>query len=512
MMMAGRQAGLLVVSHAREALVHGAGLLLAGDGVEWTVVNLLSAGDPDAEVLRETGASWGFRVIEAGFTDRGPVPSYSRDAAPLGRLVRDLLAAGRFQVVATHSRGQSREHPFRWHVYNAVVSRARGTKVLGFGPGDRGQRITPPLSGPARDARDRLFGRLGVPPAGLGEVYHPVGGESAEYAALRRLMLHGQIVQPPMGDSPGVLISPFWDIPRDRAETLGRLLQDEAAAGDWYLVMGDTCFCNRPPPPLRPLVRGRFCVDDAERRFFTQHFPDIDCLEVCQSHFLSPERYHPLPGVAKDFDLVYNGRFGWVKRHELLLDALEVLHARGTPLRCLFLYYPKDDADTRETTARVLGRLRNSPLDVTLHTTGARGNDEAQVVELLNRCRFGVLMSPVEGPSLVFAEYLLCDLPVVACATLQGGGLYFLNASNSRLFQGADDLPDVLLWMRDHYRAFQPRASALAQGIGPESGNGRLRQELARHGIHLRSDAEPARRNLSQYPLRALLMDPRPDR
>jgi len=324
-------------------------------------------------------------------------------------------------------------------------------------------------------------------------------------ARWRQRKLHGQIVQYPGPEAPGVLVSPFWDVGERDWDELSNVLRYEGDLANWYIIMGDTCYRNFPPPYMQPYVRARFCVDDPERDFFQKYAPHMDMLHLCQSHVLDENVYRPLSGIEKEFDLVYVARFGWIKRHIELIDALEALHARGHVLKTLFMYYDKDDEDTRNTTAAVRARLAASPIDVTLYTTGGRGNQEATVVQMLNKCRFGVHMSPWEGPSLVFAEYLLCDLPIVADANFRGGGLYFLDETNSLLFTDLPSLPDVLLRMSHEYTRFTPRASAFKREIGVAAGNERFRRELQRHGIMLTTNAVPLKRNLDNFPLRALL-------
>lgn len=481
------------------------GLLIEPQEVGWTVLSLMKEDGPEKDLLRQVTRSVGCTLLEEEFEDRGHQPTYSSYAPQLRRFLQGVLNDRRIDGVVTHSREEFLHHPFRWQVYNAVATCAQNREILCFGAVPERPVITWVVSAETERVKRQVLGRIGIQFVQPVERFHPMFSAADEYEDLRHKVIHGQVIQEPQNGSPGILISPFWEVFPGEMDRLGRLMQDEALVGEWYLIMADTYFCNHPPHYILPMIRGRFCVDETEGRFFAKHFPGIDVLQICQSHMLSADLYRPIPGIKKDFDLVYNARFGYIKRHELLLDALEHLHSRGHNFKVLFMHYPKDNDDTRKTSARILQRIEQSPVDITLFTTGGRGNDEETIVRMLNRCRFGVLMSSVEGPSFVFAEYLLCDLPVVAYGGLKGGGLFFLDETNSRLFEREDDVADALLWMVEHYTELRPRESALAKGIGVLSGNARLRQELAKCGMYVREDAELAERHLSHVSLSSLL-------
>jgi glycosyltransferase involved in cell wall biosynthesis len=445
---------------------------LPHDNIDWTVLALFGngAGHRKVDHVATPGAS--DLVISGNLTDRGWQSRYRDVRGAIALCLRDAEArGGPFAHFATHAFADCDDHPAIWHVANVTADQCRGRPVIS----------------------------LALRAAEAGGT---AGGDQVEAArALLHRPIHGQIVQRPRAGSVGVVVSPFWTIPWELRNVVRRGLMERAHPDDWYVIMADTTFRNLPPSYILPLANARFSVDPAEHAYFRDRCPDLGLLEFCQSQLTPSDIYAPDPGVEKVYDFVYSARICGVKRHIMLVDALARLKAAGHRFRTLFLFYPKDNEDTRATTELVRARVRDAELDVTFHTTGERGNNEAEVAAMLNRCKVGVFMSEEEGPAFAIPEYLLCDLPVVAYAGLRGGGLHFLNADNSRLFEGEEDLPHVLFEVLAARSALRPRGSALAQAIGEGPGNRRFAACLAEQGVVLRDDAEPLRRHLGQFSL-----------
>ncbi len=465
-----RPRGLAIVASRHDYATAWAAL--PHDHIDWTVLALFGngAGRRTAGDVATPGAS--DLLISGDLSDRGWQSRYRDVRGAIAQCLRDAeTRGGPFAHFATHAFADCDDHPAIWHVANVAAGQCRGRPVIS-------------LTLRATDTEGTS------------------GGDQIEAArALLHRRIHGQIVQWPRAGSVGVVVSPFWTIPWELRNVVRRGLMERARPDDWYVIMADTTFRNLPPSYILPLANARFSVDPAERAYFRNRFPDLGLLEFCQSQLTPSDIYAPDPGVEKVYDFVYSARICGVKRHVMLVDALARLKAAGHHLRTLFLFYPKDNEDTRVTTELVRARVRDAGLDVTFHTTGERGNNEAEVAAMLNRSKVGVFMSEEEGPAFAIPEYLLCDLPVVACAGLRGGGLHFLNADNSRLFEGEDDLPQVLLDVLAARPALRPRDSALAQAIGEGAGNRRFAACLAEQGVVLRDDAEPLRRHLGQFAL-----------
>lgn len=465
-----RPRGLAIVASRHDYAATWAAL--PHDHIDWTVLALFGngAGRRTSDDVATRGAA--DLLISGGLPDRGWQSRYRDVRGAIAQCLRDAEArGGPIAHFATHAFADCDDHPAIWHVVNVAAEQSRGRPVIS-------------LALRATDAEGTT------------------GGDPVEEArALLHRRIHGQIVQWPRAGSVGVVVSPFWTIPWELRNVVRRGLMERARPDDWYVIMADTTFRNLPPSYILPLANARFSVDPAERAYFRNRFPDLGLLEFCQSQLTPSDIYAPDHGVEKVYDFVYSARICGVKRHVMLVDALARLKAAGHHLRTLFLFYPKDNEDTRVTTELVRARVRDAGLDVTFHTTGERGNNEAEVAAMLNRSKVGVFMSEEEGPAFAIPEYLLCDLPVVACAGLRGGGLHFLNADNSRLFEGENDLPDVLLAALAARSALRPRDSALAQAIGEGAGNRRFAACLAEQGVVLRDDAEPLRRHLGQFSL-----------
>jgi glycosyltransferase involved in cell wall biosynthesis len=464
--------GLIVAANGEDAL-RAFEQLRPYAGVRWTVLSVFPDGAQAAKtkLADEAGLC---RWVDGRFANRGRRDAYVDLPARLSRLVGELMADEPDALVATHAYQDSAAHPAIWQIGNVVAGLAGSDRRIEL-------RLRAGATEPTRRRRS------------------PREERAAE--ALLQMDIHGQILQRPEPGSPGVLVSPFWSLPFEFWAPARELLFERADVGRWRVIMGDTCYRNPPPDYIQPFTWARFCVDPNEREHLEVYNPDLQLIEFCQSQLTSETVFAPRPDAEKVFDFVYNARICSLKRHELLLDALELLRSQGHDFRTLLLYYPKDNEDTRLATAAVQERITRSGLDVVLWTTGERGNDDARVAEMLSKCRVGLFLSESEGPAFAIAEYLLCDLPVVAWAGLEGGGLHFLNRSNSLLFDTPEALAQTLLEARERCGDMSPRRSALEQGIGETRGRRIFEYKLAELGVVLRNDCWRLRRRLGSFKL-----------
>lgn len=125
--------------------------------------------------------------------------------------------------------------------------------------------------------------------------------------------------------------------------------------------------------------------------------------------FADPLTFHPLPGIEKEFDLVYVAAAQGYKRHDILFDALERL--RGVRALCIF-GYGELGGELRQEAAR-------RGLDVTF--VGPPGVPFAEVNRLMNRARIGVVCGVDDGAPAILTEYMLAGLPVLANSALRCG-------------------------------------------------------------------------------------------
>ncbi|PZO80812.1 MAG: glycosyl transferase family 1 [Mesorhizobium amorphae] len=168
--------------------------------------------------------------------------------------------------------------------------------------------------------------------------------------------------------------------------------------------------------------------------------------------FADPETFRPLPGVEKEFDLVYVAAAQPYKRHDILFDAVE--RRPGTRALCVFGYGEMDGA-LREEAAR-------RGLDISF--VGPPGVPFGEVNALMNRARIGVVCGVDDGAPAILTEYMLAGLPVLANAELRCGLQFItpetgLAVPGERFHEGVEELLSraldprravMELWTWDH--------------------------------------------------------------
>ena len=167
--------------------------------------------------------------------------------------------------------------------------------------------------------------------------------------------------------------------------------------------------------------------------------------------FAAIDQFRPL-GLPKDYDLIYVAAAQGYKRHDLLLDAFDLL---PRDVRGLFLFgYGEDAAAIRRHIAE-----RGLAIDC----VGPPGVPFDEVNRLMNRARFGMVCGRDDGAPAILTEYMLAGLPVLCNAELACGRQYVV-PETGRLV-AADDFADAIMAMREDYTRFAPREAVLARWI-----------------------------------------------
>jgi glycosyltransferase involved in cell wall biosynthesis len=96
----------------------------------------------------------------------------------------------------------------------------------------------------------------------------------------------------------------------------------------------------------------------------------------------------------------------------------------------------------------------------------------------MNASKVSTLFSKVEGQSRVIHESLLCGLPIVARAKLKGGGLNYLNDTNSKLFTTLEEARDCFLDLIDNPQQCQFDNEALREELGEDQSGPKLINEF----------------------------------
>ena len=171
--------------------------------------------------------------------------------------------------------------------------------------------------------------------------------------------------------------------------------------------------------------------------------------------FAAVDLFRPL-GLRKDYDLIYVAAAQPYKRHDILLDAFEVL---PRDVRGLLLFGYGEDADHI--------RRRIHDRDLSMECVGPPGVPLEEVNRLMNRARFGVVCGRDDGAPAILTEYMLAGLPVLANAELACGRQYILPGTGMLAAPG--DFHQAIMTMRASVDDFSPRHEVLARWTWPHT-------------------------------------------
>jgi glycosyltransferase involved in cell wall biosynthesis len=124
-------------------------------------------------------------------------------------------------------------------------------------------------------------------------------------------------------------------------------------------------------------------------------------------HGIDPAQFSPLPETARDKPplVVAVGRLSPIKRHELLIEAVKRLRARGVEFRCAIVGAAPPDAESYEQKLRTLAAG-----DVEFAGAVPRG----QIAGWYARCAVAVNLSSNTGMDKATLEAMFCGRPVLA--------------------------------------------------------------------------------------------------
>lgn len=221
-----------------------------------------------------------------------------------------------------------------------------------------------------------------------------------------------------------------------------------------------------------PIVMMSPC--SADHRFLEHLNSNLRPISIGASDWVDPRLFHPLKGCDKRFDAVMIARWTRVKRHHLLFRALARI---GDPSYRVALVASNLDGDTdRGTILSMLDRHR-----IAGQVTVLEDLEPAGVNEILNQSKVNLLLSRQEGSNRSLFEGFFAGVAGLAFANNIGIPIAHFTAQTGRLI-AEDELPDTLLYFREHWKQFDPRPWAMAN-IRPEVTTARLNQvlkELAR--------------------------------
>ncbi|MFO0811526.1 MAG: glycosyltransferase [Gemmataceae bacterium] len=165
--------------------------------------------------------------------------------------------------------------------------------------------------------------------------------------------------------------------------------------------------------------------------------------------------FRPMPGVAKDADVVMVAGWAGYKRHFAFFDALRRLRIRGVKLRAVLIGYPVGSTMAE---VRDLARLYGVADQVECYERLT----PAEVNRHMNRARVNLLWSRREGFNRVIVEGMFAGTPCVLRAGFNYGHPYpYINEYTGR-YATETGLPDTLLTMVERADRFDPRSWVMA--------------------------------------------------
>ena len=194
-------------------------------------------------------------------------------------------------------------------------------------------------------------------------------------------------------------------------------------------------------------------------------------INLCSRNFLSPI-FHP--GIGEKFwDIINISRPLRIKYLDEFIKSIRTLYDRGKWYRVLLvcptpavisnhhdwyveLYndYIKLFSEAERSLFTLIQLSNGYPFCMPKET----------IAFLLRSSKVLSIYSHQEGESRVISEALLCGLPVIARSTLRGGGLDYLNSTNSRLFNTPSEAYNCFTDLLDTY----PSSLFDTQGIQQE--------------------------------------------
>ncbi len=200
---------------------------------------------------------------------------------------------------------------------------------------------------------------------------------------------------------------------------------------------------------------------DATRKVVVeaQYRPDFELLEALglnlvpvalgAGHWVDPEHFHPLPGVAKDYLAVLIANWAPHKRHQLLLDALARIPDPSA--RIALVGYPWQQYTRERIEAEIQRRGLGARVDLYQRIS------RSEVNAVLNRSCCNLVLSRKEGASKVFYEGLAANTPCLVIDDHDGVSADHINARTGQR-ASAERLHEALLEMRDAGQRFEPAA------------------------------------------------------
>lgn len=228
-------------------------------------------------------------------------------------------------------------------------------------------------------------------------------------------------------------------------------------------------YCRFPYPVL-------VCSPEITDYHFLQHLhTNLIPVPIGASDWAHPEIFHPIEGIEKVYDAVMVAGWAVYKRHHALFRALK--HLRHTDIKVAIVGFEWEGS--REEIEMLIDLYV-----VRKHLDIYQSLPPPEVNRVLNQSKVNLILSLREGANKSVFEGFFADVPGIVLRHNIGINKSYINEYTGRLIDERE-LPQVLLWFREHYRDFRPREWAM-QNISPHATtaklNAILREIACEHG------------------------------
>lgn len=234
-------------------------------------------------------------------------------------------------------------------------------------------------------------------------------------------------------------------------------LFDMARLRERYFFVLEPCWAGYCDPSLLMFIAlGQpvyvLCFTEEDYDFISRIGDPMVPVRLGPADWTDADRFNPLPGQAKTYDLVMVASWAAGKRHAQLFRALSRITDRK--LRVLLIGFPwyGRTAEDIKREAEIVGP--NVQIDV------LDSVPQHDLAGYLSQCKAFVFLSRKEGDNKSLVEALFVDIPAIVYAETIGGAKSRINPATGILATD-DELTEKILFMLDRYQSFSPRAWAL---------------------------------------------------
>ncbi len=191
--------------------------------------------------------------------------------------------------------------------------------------------------------------------------------------------------------------------------------------------------------------------------------------------WVHPEVFRPIEGMRKQYDAVMVAGWAVYKRHHALFGALK--HLRHTDIKVAIVGFEWEGSREEIETLIDLYGVRK-------HLDIYQSLPPQEVNVILNQSKVNLILTLREGANKSIFEGFFADVPGIVLRNNIGINKSYINEYTGRLIDERE-LPQMLLWFREHHRDFRPREWAM-QNISPQATtaklNAVLREIACKHG------------------------------